>query len=52
MSFDDWFFEIENYGLRAERFYDDLSRAMDDPTQMVEWLRAAYEQGKNDGNSS
>jgi hypothetical protein len=50
MSFDDWFYEVENYGLRAERFYEDLQRAMDDPTRMVEWLKAAYEQGKNHGN--
>jgi hypothetical protein len=47
MNFYDWFHEIENYGLRAERFYDDLSRAMDDPARMVQWLKVAYEMGSN-----
>lgn len=39
-SFDNWFMEIENYGLRAERFYEEFPNMK--PERAVEWLRAAW----------
>jgi hypothetical protein len=43
-TFDDWFDEIENYGMRMERFHDEF--AMLDYVKrerMIEWLRAAWQ---------
>jgi hypothetical protein len=53
MKFEDWFHEPENFALRAERFYDDIrcykhNEKMDE-TRIVEWLRAAYEAGRDRG---
>lgn len=43
-NFTDWFDEIENYGMRSERFHDEFS-ALDyiKRQRMVEWLRAAWD---------
>lgn len=38
-KFEDWFFELENHCLRAERFYDEGGYLV------VNWLRAAFEAG-------
>ena len=57
MEFNDWFYEIEGYALRCERFYDDLDRLQQfnngdyipgDPSyqDIVRWLKAAYEVGR------
>lgn len=43
-AFDRWFFQREGYGLRAERFYDDVKHC--DATLMKEWLIAAYLVGR------
>lgn len=40
-KFEDWFWEIENYGTRGERFYDEL-RTMK-PERAFEWLRAVWD---------
>lgn len=55
MEFDEWFNEVELFGLRSERFYDDLYAYKFDGASsvyMVKWLKAAYEVGyekaKND----
>ncbi len=48
-TFDDWFYERENFSLRCERFYDDLMQYdmdMVDSGEIVKWLRAAYETGR------
>jgi len=44
LAFCKWYYEIEGYGLRAERFYESVESA---PTveNMIEWLRAAFESG-------
>ena len=46
-KFHDYFFELEGYSLRAERFYNDLS--IEDKTQLAiirkEWLEAAFMEG-------
>lgn len=44
-TFDDWFYEIENYGTRSERFFEEWDNGMD-PKRMIEWLIAAYDCGK------
>lgn len=51
MNFENWFEEMEGYAFRSERFYDDFDYAakMKDYKMIVEWLKAAYEVGYNDG---
>lgn len=53
MKFEDWFHQVENYGLKSERFYEDLWCSMI-PTQkdriMIEWLRAAFDAGRGEQN--
>lgn len=46
-GFDDWFYELEGYHFRAERFWDDF--ASQDPKLVLEWLRTAYEIGYAEG---
>ena len=46
-EFDDWFYELEGYSFRSERFCDDLERG--DPREMIKWLQTAYEMGYNAG---
>jgi hypothetical protein len=47
MSFEDWFYEQEGFGLRAERFFEDeCERDMQLFIKMKKWLEAAYEAGK------
>ena len=48
MKFDDWFDEVEVFGLRSERFFDDLyAYKFDgiDAPHLVKWLKAAYDVG-------
>ena len=47
MSFEDWFYEQEGFGLRAERFLEEeCERDMKLFIEMKKWLEAAYEAGK------
>lgn len=41
----DWLFEIENYGNRIERLYEDLGPFDDirDYARLLKWLEAAWE---------
>lgn len=50
-QFDDWFYEMEGYGFRSERFYDDFDYAAEtkDYKKIVKWLQTAYEMGYNEG---
>lgn len=42
-KFEDWFDEIENYGMRSERFYDEFSELDHIKRErMIEWLEAAW----------
>ena len=50
-KFDDWFFELEGFGMRCERFYNELSTFRDDinigkPESLIKWLQAAFEAGQ------
>lgn len=49
MTFDDWFYGLEGYALRAERFYDDYDR--NDITEVLRWIKAAYEVGLEHGKN-
>lgn len=40
-EFDDWFWEIENYATRGERFFDELQHM--DNRRALEWLKACWE---------
>ena len=42
-AFDEWFYEQEFMGMRAERFYDSLERA--NPMTMKNWLEVAFRMG-------
>jgi hypothetical protein len=52
-SFNKWFNEVENFGLRSERFYDDIMTILYNPNKsaslhfdkMTAWIKAAYEEG-------
>jgi hypothetical protein len=53
MTFNEWLNESEGFSLRMERAYDDLVKNPKDPVdnwnQIKEWLKAAYEEGYNQG---
>ena len=54
-EFEEWFHELEGFALRSEKFYADMQMYKDSinsPKVMVDWLQAAYEQGKQDGQDS
>ena len=40
----EWLHEYEGYSLRSERLLDDI--AVGGPKRIIEWLKAAYEVGK------
>jgi len=53
-EFEEWFNQVENFGLKSERFYDDILMCMtcgEDSRYafdyMVKWMKAAFEAGKN-----
>ena len=47
MSFEDWWYEQEGFGLRAERFFEaECERDMQLFINMKKWLEAAYEAGQ------
>jgi hypothetical protein len=54
-EFNDWFHELEGFALRSEHFYGALGMYKDTDVlakMVVDWLHAAYEQGKQDGQES
>lgn len=47
MKFEDWFYELENFTIRAEWFHEDLAHYQgDNPETIIKWLRAAYDSGR------
>ena len=44
MTFEEWMYEIENYGTRMERFLSEWDNGMSDK-DIMKWLKAAYEMG-------
>lgn len=45
-NFDDWFWEIEGFATRGERFFDELQHM--DEKRALEWLRACWECARNE----
>lgn len=48
-TFDDWFWELEGFGLRGERFYGDVERQatpQESAKSSIKWLTAAFECGR------
>lgn len=53
MTFNEWFYELEGFALRSERFYEDLEHSKEQsPTRILEWLKAAYEVGLEEGKAN
>ena len=46
-GFDDWFYEMEGFVFRSERFWDDVEQGK--KKEILEWLRTAYMMGYNMG---
>jgi hypothetical protein len=46
-GFDDWFYELEGFVFRSERFWDDFESKNRD--SMLEWMRTAYQMGYEEG---
>jgi hypothetical protein len=42
-GFENWFYEMEGFHIRAERFWTDYETQNRDA--MIEWLRTAYQMG-------
>jgi len=53
MTFDEWMNEIENYGTREERMWEDLNLVIKEGGvpygRLYTWLRAAYDVGYDQG---
>lgn len=48
-DFEDWFNELENYGMRSERFLDSLGQFQSDSAyrrNLIIWLEAAFRCGR------
>ncbi len=47
MTFDEWFYEQQNFSLRAEWFHNDAEIAgkLGDSQMLIRWLKAAYDAG-------
>jgi len=46
-QFDEWFYELEGFVFRSERFWDDFDYAKGSKNNqsMVKWLRSAFQVG-------
>lgn len=49
-TFEDWFYETENYSFRGDRFYEELQYMSEE--RLKEWLRAAFECGRSVSSGS
>ena len=47
-KFDEWFYETEGFGVRAERLFADLEYDGRKYDLVVEWLKSAYLVGRGD----
>lgn len=46
MTFDEWFYQQQNFSLRAEWFWDDVMHYQgDNPETLLRWLKAAFDAG-------
>lgn len=46
-AFNQYFNEVESYGLRSERFFEDVKYAFvkDNPKALIEWMKASFVMG-------
>ena len=48
-TFNDWLGEVENYGTRLERFYEEVEHLTENNIKnyaiLLKWLQAAYDAG-------
>ena len=51
MTFEEWLFEIENYGTRMERFLSEWDNGMSDK-DIMKWMKAAYNMGLEEGKTN
>lgn len=51
-TFEDWWNEVESFGLRSERFYESMTQFSDagKPVNVEVWLRAAFESARLTGD--
>lgn len=49
-KFNNWLWEQEGFSLRADRLFADLGSDYKRYEVVVNWLKAAYEIGKQEGN--
>lgn len=48
--FNDWLWQQEGFGCRADRLFADLGSDYEQYEVVVNWLKAAYEIGKQEGD--
>lgn len=46
-GFEEWFYELEGFAFRSERFWDDFDSH--NRESVLKWLRTAYEVGYEQG---
>lgn len=51
-KFEEWFYDMENFSTRSERFYDELGITAPLAFRAKAWLEAAYNRGFEDGYKS
>lgn len=45
-GFDEWFYQQQNFSLRAEWFWEDVTHYQgDNPEVLLKWLKAAFDAG-------
>ncbi len=49
MTFDEWIFELEGFSMRIERLYESMDSSINMNKLVVDWLKAAYEAGREQG---
>ena len=49
-KFDEWFYEVEGFGMRSERLQTELGSHDVEFIQVKEWLHAAYMVGREEGD--
>lgn len=49
-KFDEWFYEVEGFGMRSERLQAELGSYDAEFVRVKEWLHAAYMVGREEGD--
>lgn len=50
MKFEDWFWQIEDCGIKADRFWNDVNN--NNRREIFEWIKNAYEMGYKEGSQA